>query len=246
MNNGGDVLARGAKSAQFAGGAATISQFEDDLIFRPEIVGVKYGLSQVEIDQFQEKRNNGEKLPELMTVAEREELSTLNLKVVDKRPNFLEASHPLAESAHTAAQVKKYPEPEYEVGKPILDRVVIMRIPDDPNLEILEDGSARDKRTGFIIPPRYRQHSNTGIVIAIGDFVVMGGVKTPLNTIVNPGDKVTYGDYNSEIFHASAAKVEAMCDAAQVNYNPDPEAIRVVRVQDIRLVERPKVSKGDN
>lgn len=235
---GGDSLARGAHSAQFAGGAGSqITQFEDDLIFRPEILKEKYGLSDAEIEQYKAQRERGEKLPEVLTVSEKEELSSLQISVVDRRPSY--GTHPLAEEAEVVVEKKKWPEPAYETGRPILDRVIVMRFPDDPNLEILEDGSARDKRTGFIILPQYRQHSNTGIVIAIGDFVVMGGVKTDLKTFVNPGDKVTYGDYNSEIFHATAEKVEAMCDAVKVNYNPDPEAIRIIRVQDIRLVEHP-------
>src|ERR1035437_10110535 len=77
----------------------------------------------------------------------------------------------------------KFPEKQDGAFKPILERVLIKRVAEDKNMEQLEDGSMRDKRTGFIIPAKYRQHSNVGVVLAVGDFVVMGGVKTPLSDI---------------------------------------------------------------
>jgi hypothetical protein len=49
---------------------------------------------------------------------------------------------------------------------------------------------------------------------------------------------VTYGDYNSEVFLMDEAKVQQLCDAVQMNYEEDPEGLRVVRVQDVRGVER--------
>ena len=55
---------------------------------------------------------------------------------------------------------------------------------------------------------------------------------------VRVGDRVTYGDYNSEVFIMDENKVQELCDAVQMNYEPDPEGIRVVRVQDVRGFER--------
>lgn len=91
--------------------------------------------------------------------------------------------------------------------KPILDRVLIRRIEEE------KDGK-------IVIPEQYRQQSNKGEVVAIGDFVIMGGQKILLSTIINVGDKVLFGEYNTE-------KVEA-----------DGEQLELVRVQDIRGVER--------
>ena len=58
--------------------------------------------------------------------------------------------------------------------------------------------------------------------------------------IVRPGDRVTFGDYNSEVYKQPVEKTQKMCDAVQMNYEADEEGLRVVRVQDIRTVERPK------
>lgn len=114
-----------------------------------------------------------------------------------------------------------------------------MRVPLDENHEVLEDGSVRDKRTQFIVPAQYRQHSNTGIVLAVGNFVIMGGTRVELDEIVRPGDRVTFGDYNSEMFPMPKDKVLALCDALKVNYFEDPQGLRIVRVQDVRGIETP-------
>src|SRR5271169_5615565 len=52
MNNGGDVLARGAKSAQFAAGGGDMSDFEYDCRVRNDIVAEKYGLSTEEVAEY--------------------------------------------------------------------------------------------------------------------------------------------------------------------------------------------------
>lgn len=233
---GGDQLASGAKTAKFST-AAGLSSFEDDLIFRPEVVAEKYGLTQAEVDMWQATRTSGAKIPNLPTVAEideRDEIKEGDLVVNDRRTRYeLGDSNPVEE------QAKKYPEPEYTSFRPILDRILIMRVPIDPNLEVLEDGSVRDKRTKFIVPAKYRQHSNTGIVLAVGDFVVMGGTRISLDDIVRPGDRITFGDYNSEIFPMEKARVLKLCDAIKVNYFEDEQGLRVVRVQDVRGIETP-------
>ena len=133
----------------------------------------------------------------------------------------------------------KFPEKEYNVFQPIMDRLLIKRCPDDPNLELLEDGSVRNKKTGLIIAAQYRQHSNTGIVLAAGTMVSLGGQIFPMSDFVKVGNRVTYGDYNSEVFLMKEDKVRKLCDAVQMNYEEDPEGLRIVRVQDVRGVEVP-------
>jgi co-chaperonin GroES (HSP10) len=119
-----------------------------------------------------------------------------------------------------------------------MDRILVMRISDDPDTELLEDGSTRNKKSGLITAAKYRQHSNVGIVLSTGHWVVVGGVKFPMEEFVNPLDKVTYGDYNSEVFPMDKKKVEALCDSIGVNYVEDAQGLRVVRVQDVRGVEK--------
>ena len=176
---------------------------------------------------------------ELHNVADEEEIPEIDgkplFKINDRRTQYeLTASDTVAEVA-----AKKYPEPEYTPFTPILDRILVMRVPLDPNLEVLEDGSVRDKRTKFIIPAKYRQHSNTGVVLAIGNFVVMGGQRVELSEIVKPGDRVTFGDYNSEVFPMEKERVLKLCDALKVNYFEDEQGLRIVRIQDVRGIETP-------
>lgn len=227
MNQGGDVLARGGKSAAFAG-AASITQFEDDLVFRFETVSEKYGLTQEEVDRYEAARLNGEAVPDLPTVAEKN--AALKITVTDRRLQFTEEEK--------KEEVKKFPEPTYETPRTILDRVLVMRVPENEDFEVLEDGSARNKKTGLIVASKYRQHSNTGIVLLTGTAVTIGGISTPMSEVVVPGDRVTFGDYNSELYPMDPKKAEALCDSIKVNYKTDDQGIRIVRVQDIRLVEK--------
>jgi co-chaperonin GroES (HSP10) len=228
-NRGGDVLARGEHSAQFRGAGANLSEFEYDLAMNADQVSTKYGLSVREIEEYQERRANGERL-----------------KLSPVGGDTLESLVPALESRWKAKPVevkpKKFAEISYEEPTTILDRILVKRIPEDTEkFEILEDGSLRDKGTGFVIPYAYRQHNNIGIVLAVGQFVVLGGVSIPMSAIVHVGDRVTFGDYNSEVFKMNDEKTQAMCDAVRMNYEADPEGLRVVRVQDVRVVERPKV-----
>lgn len=229
MNSGGDVLARGGKSAAFAG-AASITQFEDDLVFRFETVAEKYGLTQEEVDRYEAARLNGESIPDLQTVAQKN--SALNITVTDRRLQFLEGEDTKQEEA------KKFPEPKYETPKTILDRVLVMRVPENEDYQLLADGSALNKKTGLVVAAKYRQHSNTGIVLLTGRALTVGGISVPMEEIVRPGDRVTFGDYNSELYPMDPKKAEALCDSIGVNYKTDEQGIRIVRVQDIRLVEK--------
>lgn len=231
---GGDQLASGARSAKFST-AVGLSSFEDDLIFRPEICTEKYGLTQAEVDEWQVKRTAGDKVPNLQAVADVEETAAEAVEVNDRRTKYELTSS----TADVKAVVNKYPVPEFTPFTPILDRILVMRVPLDENLEVLEDGSVRDKRTGFLIPAKYRQHSNTGIVLAVGNFVVMGGQRIDLSEIVRPGDRVTFGDYNSEVFPMEKPRVLALCDALKVNYHEDDQGLRIVRIQDVRGIESP-------
>jgi co-chaperonin GroES (HSP10) len=197
MNNGGDVLARGARTAQFPAGGSAV---DDEVV--------------------------------LHNVAEEDAQDLASgIKVLDRRSRF--DSEPVKKAE------PKYPEKAYEPFKPILDRVLIKRISEDKNMEMMEDGSMRDKRTGFIIPAKYRQHSNVGVVLAVGDFVVMGGVKTDMLDVVKPGYRVLFGEYNAEKLKVPDEQVQAMCDAISVEFEAS-EDLDVVRVQDIRGIYRPK------
>lgn len=92
--------------------------------------------------------------------------------------------------------------------RPILDRVLIRRI---------EPTATTD---GFVVPEKYRQHTNEGVVIALGDGVVLGREWRPLTDFLHVGDTVMYGEYTAERWEAT----------------PD-DVYWVVRVQDIRGVK---------
>lgn len=235
MNNGGDVLARGGKTAQF-GGANSITDFENDFIYLDVAeICKKYGLSQAEYDQYSALRESNEKLPDLTPVDLQEKLD-VGFSITDKRHNYLgEATVP---AAAVVKQVKKYPDPVYSPVETLMDRIMVMVISDDPNLELLEDGSAMNKTTGLIETAKYRQHSNVGIVLLAGQWVIMGGLKTPMADILKPGDKVVYGDYNSEVFPMNDDKAIALCDKHEINFEKTAQGVRIVRVQDVRTVQR--------
>ena len=167
---------------------------------------------------------------ELKNVAPEVEELGAGITVIDRRSRF--DSEPVKKAE------PKFPEKQYGSFQPILDRVLIKRVAEDKNMEQLEDGSMRDKRTGFIIPAKYRQHSNVGVVLAVGDFVVMGGVKTRLSEIIKPGYRVLFGEYNAEKLKVPDEPVQAMCDAIGVEFEAS-EDLDVVRVQDIRGIYKP-------
>jgi co-chaperonin GroES (HSP10) len=236
MNNGGDVLARGCPTAQFAGASSNITDFENDFIYM-EIAEVleKYGLSQAEYDQYHAQRDSGERLPDLTPVSLQERLE-VGFSVTDHRKNYMSVGE--EDSKVIAEAPKKYPEPTYEPVQTLMDRILVMVISDDPNVELLEDGTARDRTTGLIQTAKYRQHSNVGIVLLAGQWVITGGVKTPMSEIVKPGDKIVFGDYGSEKLPMSDEKSQALCDSIEVNYEKTEQGFRVVRVQDVRTIER--------
>ncbi len=73
---------------------------------------------------------------------------------------------------------------------------------------------------GFSVPEKYRQHSNLGIVVALGDGVVLGKEWKPLTDFIHVGSKVIYGEYTAEAM------------------DRDGETFYIVRIQDIRGVVR--------
>jgi co-chaperonin GroES (HSP10) len=235
----GDKLARGCPSAQFAGASSNITGFENDFMYLTVVeVMEKYGLSQAEYDQYHALRDTGgQHLPDLIPVALQETLD-VGFSIKDHRNKYLlDNSNEIAKPK----AVKKFPEPEFEPMQTLLDRVLVMVISDDPNVELLEDGSSRDLRTGLITAAAYRQHSNVGIVLLAGQWVVSGGVKTFMCDILKPGDRVIYGDYNSEIMPMSDEQAQVLCEQAEVNYEKTAQGLRIVRVQDIRTIQRRKV-----
>src|ERR1035437_4444172 len=232
----GDRLARGCPTAQFAGASSEITRLENDVIYLDvDAVLEKYGISQGEYDQYTALRLDGQKLPDLISVAlqEKQELGA-GFSIADHRRNYLqEATEP---AKVVTEQPKRYPEPTYGTARPILDTILVMRIADDPDTELLEDGSTRSKKSGLITAQKYRQHSNVGIVLAAGGSVAIGGISIPMEELIKPGYKVVYGDYNSERFPMDKKKAEALCDAIKVNYVHDPKGLRIIRVQDVRTV----------
>lgn len=238
----GDRLARGDKSANFSV-QSTLSDFGNDLLFNEDEVAEKYGLTPYEVEEWQQRRLAGDTIPDLETAAvlaeKKSSKEKLGFTVTDKR--FLLSS--LGQAA--PVEERKFPEPVYASLTPILDRILVMRVTPDKNLEIQEDGSVVNKTSGIAMPAKYRQHSNTAVVLKTGDFVIVGGQKIPMDEVVRPGDRVTYGDYNSEVFLLSEKLTRQLCDEVKVNYEKDPQGLRIVRVQDVRGVERPVEVKSE-
>jgi co-chaperonin GroES (HSP10) len=233
-----DTLASGGKTAQFST-AANMTDFEADVLYKdvPEVLA-KYGLSQAEYDTYSAMRLNNEKLPDLLPVDFQEGLK-VEFSVTDHRKNYMNVETTDVKSAEVES--KKFPEPTYGSFRPILDRILVMRVSDDPDMELLEDGSTRSRKSGLVTASKYRQHSNVGIVLAAGQWVVLGGVKFPMADFVRPKDKVCFGEYNAENFAMEKTKVEALCDSLGVNYVDDKQGLRLVRLQDVRGIEAPNV-----
>lgn len=231
MAFGGDRLARGARTADFSV-QTDISQFEFDVMQMDRAeVAIKYGLSESQLDIYEAERLGGTRLPDLKTVeVQKEEADKKLFTVSDRRPIFDDK----LETPEFEA-----PEKEYSLFRPIMDRILVKRVGLDKNTRVLSDGSLLDKRTGFVTPGSYRQHSNVGIVLAAGQFVAIGGIREPMENIVKPGYRVTFGDYNSEKFILTPEKEKALCEAVGIPYLPEDESIRIVRVQDVRGIEVP-------
>jgi co-chaperonin GroES (HSP10) len=68
--------------------------------------------------------------------------------------------------------------------KPVLDRVLLRKI--------------EEEQEGPVVIPDQFKESDKYQVIAIGDFVILGGMRIPLWEIVDVGDVVLVGQYNVE------------------------------------------------
>jgi len=119
-----------------------------------------------------------------------------------------EIDQKIAAMSEKNAQQPEQPKQQYEPFRPILDRVMVKRIQEDNS----------ETKGGIAIPDKYRQQSNKGEVVAVGDFVTMGAAV--FHMPIKPGDIVLFGEYNCEPF------------------SKDGEEFLLVRVQDIRGVER--------
>jgi co-chaperonin GroES (HSP10) len=99
----------------------------------------------------------------------------------------------------------------YESPKPLLDRILVRRI------------AQADSSDGLMISGKYREKSRLGEVIGVGDGVVLGTSFVALTDLVNVGDRVIYGEFTAEAYDHS---------------DPDIATIFIVRIQDIRTVEK--------
>ena len=102
---------------------------------------------------------------------------------------------------------------EFAPFKPILDRLL---------LKLVQDDGPKD---GFELPEgsKYRQHTNKGEILAVGDVVVLSGQKFPITDFVNVGDHVLFGEYCAEDFTS---------DELTAKYGADK--FYIIRVQDVR------------
>jgi co-chaperonin GroES (HSP10) len=98
---------------------------------------------------------------------------------------------------------------EYGEFECLLDRILVRRI-------------ISDNASGFAVGEKFRQHSNWGTVEAIGDSVVLGGVRFPLSGFIQVGDLVKYAEHTAEQFDIN-----------------DPDLF-IIRVQDCRGRRRVK------
>jgi co-chaperonin GroES (HSP10) len=109
--------------------------------------------------------------------------------------------------------------PEFAPFKPILDRILLRLVRES---KPVQEGDVPDIR----VSERYRQQTNKGEVLAIGDCVVLSGHKMPLSDFVAVGDHILFGQFTAEEFTADEL-------FQQFKLTPDDQ-IYIVRVQDIR------------
>ena len=109
--------------------------------------------------------------------------------------------------------------------KPILDRI-LLRLVKEPTPQHGE---------GFQVPEKYRQQTNKGEVLAVGDCVVLSGHKMPITDFVSVGDHVLFGQYTAEEFTSDELFQQFKLDA--------DDQIYIVRIQDVRGAARTVASE---
>ena len=92
--------------------------------------------------------------------------------------------------------------------QPVLDRILLRRVVEE--------------QSGLVVRPEKYAESDKYEVLAIGDFVVMGGLRFSVSEIVGVGEFVLVSEYNIESFE------------------DDGETYHLARVQDIRGKKRAK------
>ena len=121
--------------------------------------------------------------------------------------------------------------PTYQPFQPILDRIL---------LRLVREAKSEDDGPDVRVSDRYRQQTNRGEVIAVGQCVVLSGHKMPITDFVNVGDHVLFGQYTAEEFSSSELFEQFKLTAE--------DQIYIVRVQDVRgtarrIDERPEEEK---
>lgn len=112
--------------------------------------------------------------------------------------------------------------PEFQPFRPILDRILLRLVRET---KPVQDGEVPDIR----VSEKYRQQTNKGEVLAIGDCVVLGQVKFPLSDFVAVGDIVAFGQYTAEEMSFDRN------DELFTHFGLSAEdQVYVVRVQDVR------------
>lgn len=96
------------------------------------------------------------------------------------------------------------------LGKPIMDRILLKPV--------------KVEQVGSIVTPDKYQTSDKYEVVAIGDFVILGGQRFPIHDFVTVGDLVLVSEYNVEAVDLEGQK------------------LFLSRVQDIRLREKTHVA----
>ena len=77
--------------------------------------------------------------------------------------------------------------------KPVLDRILLRKV--------------EEKQDGLVVLPEKYAESDKYEVVALGDFVILGGKTIPLYEIVGEGDIVLVSEYNIEAVDIDGKKL---------------------------------------
>jgi co-chaperonin GroES (HSP10) len=84
----------------------------------------------------------------------------------------------------------------------------------------LPEQSTEEFQGGILIPDSSRKNPNRGVVVAISEFYILGGVKHNVSDMVNIGDEVTISDISHE----------------SIPYGD--ETLEIVDIFDVKLIHR--------